>query len=89
MIKVESSNVKSVGYNENTLYVLFKNGGLYQYKDVPVKIYDELLVAESVGKYLNKEIKKVYEVERIWDDEPKYKVLTDVADLVNEIEEGE
>jgi len=76
MIKVESSNVKSIGYSDNTLYVLFKNGGLYQYKDVPVKVYDDMLVAESVGIYLNKEVKKVYETERIWDDDPKYMMLT-------------
>jgi hypothetical protein len=75
MYNVESSNVKQIGYDNNTLYVLFKNGGLYSYIDVPENIFEDLLDAESVGKTLNKDVKKIYECERVWDDDPIYKSI--------------
>jgi len=76
LINVESSNVKSVGYENNTLIVLFKNGGLYKYIDIPETVYDELLLAESIGKYLNTEVKKKkFVCERVWDDDALYKEL--------------
>lgn len=71
-IKVESSNVDKVGYGDNTLFVLFKNGGLYKYKEVPENIFNGLMNEESIGKALNKNIKKIYDVEQIWDDDPFY-----------------
>jgi hypothetical protein len=66
-IPVNSSNVAEVGYDPsaNTLEVLFKNGGLYQYFDVPQAVYEELIQAASVGKYLNTQIKLVYRYARI------------------------
>lgn len=72
LIKVDSSNVDKLGYENEMLYVLFKNGGLYKYKNVPLFHYQEIMKAESVGKYLNKEIKKVFESVRLWDDDPEY-----------------
>lgn len=75
MYDVESSNVKQIGYDENILFVLFKNNGLYKYADVPQNIFEDLLNAESVGKTLNKAVKKIYECERIWDDDPIYKII--------------
>jgi len=59
MKSVESSNLSSVGYNEETseLFVQFKNGGIYMYKDVPANVHAELISAESVGKYFNAHVK--------------------------------
>lgn len=55
--EVESSNVQAVGWdNENGMYVLFKNGGLYLYKDVTRQRAVACFRAESVGKYVNKKI---------------------------------
>ncbi len=57
--KVESSNIKSIGYDETDelLEVEFNNGGIYQYKNVPKKLYDEIIGAESVGKHFHANIK--------------------------------
>ena len=60
MIPVSSSNLASVGYENNTLYVSFNNGALYSYASVPRYVYEELLVADSHGKYLASHIKGIY-----------------------------
>jgi len=67
MIPVNSSNLKSVGYDEaeSILYVEFKANTLYEYYDVPSEVYEELLKAESKGKYYNAEIKTKYRVSKI------------------------
>ena len=58
---VTSSNVVSVGYDASseTLEVEFKNG-VYQYYNVPQLIYEQMMTAESVGKFLNVYIKPEY-----------------------------
>jgi hypothetical protein len=64
MIKVVSSNVVAVGYQGNDLYVDYKSGS-YVYKDVPKKVYDGLVNAESKGKYMHANVKGKYEYLRI------------------------
>jgi hypothetical protein len=56
---VESSNIKSIGYDtENKiLAVEFKHGGIYQYFDVPENIYEEFMNADSHGKYFSENIR--------------------------------
>jgi len=57
---VESSNVKSIGYDisKRILEVEFNDGSIYNYYEVPQLIYKELIEADSHGKYLDKHIKK-------------------------------
>lgn len=64
---VSSSNVESVGYDEDseTLEVEFKNGTLYQYFDVPQSAFNGLVNAHSVGGYLAENIKGVYRYSRV------------------------
>ncbi|AHG43241.1 MULTISPECIES: KTSC domain-containing protein [Pseudomonas] len=64
---VSSSNVESVGYDEDseTLEVEFKNGTLYQYFDVPQSAFNGLVNADSVGGYLAENIKGVYRYSRV------------------------
>lgn len=59
---VQSSNIASIGYDEdsNTLEIEFRNGGVYQYFDVPFHEYDDLMGAESKGQYLANHIKGHY-----------------------------
>lgn len=52
-VKVESSNIESIGYESGIMEVRFKNGGLYQYRGVSKDDYNELINAKSVGKHLN------------------------------------
>ena len=58
---VISTNVISVGYDATTetLEVEFKSG-IYQYYNVPQSIYDQMMISESKGKFLNVYIKPVY-----------------------------
>ena len=49
MIPVSSSNIASIGYENRTLYVLFHNGGLYAYSDVPESIYNELCLPHHMA----------------------------------------
>lgn len=61
---VQSSNVKSVGYEDGVLEVEFK-GGLYRYSEVPRSLFDELLDAESVGKFINDRVKPVFDFVKV------------------------
>lgn len=64
---VASSNIAEVGYDERqrTLEVLFHNGTVYQYFEVPPQIYTELLQSSSVGKYLNANVKGHFRYARV------------------------
>ena len=57
---VESSNIMSVGYDpvNMILEVEFKTGAVYQYYEVPQRIYDGLMAADSHGTYLAAYVKK-------------------------------
>jgi len=63
MIFVDSSNIESIGYNDDTqeLYVQFLSGGSYIYSDVPREIFDGLMNAPSKGSFLNREVKGIYQ----------------------------
>lgn len=65
MIKVESSNLYSIGYENNTLYILFNSGGLYKYMNVDFVVYKELLNATSKGKFFHQYIKNNYNYQKI------------------------
>jgi len=56
---VESSNLKSVGYDDNSaiLEVEFHHGAVWQYSDVMESAYHEMMSASSLGKYFNANIK--------------------------------
>ena len=58
-IPVASSNIASVGYDvENKiLEIEFHHGAVYQYFDVPKKVYEELMNSPSQGAYFMNEIK--------------------------------
>lgn len=66
-ILVSSSNVATVGYDSETqtLEIEFNNGGVYQYFDVSQDIYEALISADSVGKFLNANIKGYYRYARV------------------------
>ena len=57
---VVSSNIESIGYENSTLEIRFLSGGTYQYFAVPQHVYDELMAAESKGKYFASRIKDHY-----------------------------
>lgn len=57
-IKVESSNVVSIGYDEEkeTLEVEFKGGSVYHYYHVDKDTHSEFMKDESHGRFLRKVI---------------------------------
>ena len=57
---VVSSNINSVSYSEKGLTVVFKSGKEYLYPGVPKLLYEQMLDADSVGKFFNAEIKPNY-----------------------------
>ena len=67
MQPVSSSNIDSIGYDEQNqeVYVKFVNGSLYVYKGVPMHEYQNLLEAPSNGSYLNRNFKNVFPYERV------------------------
>ena len=68
MIPVTSSNIESIGYDKTSkeLNVKFKcNESTYVYKDVPQDKFDDLLAAQSVGKYHNVAIKGVFIFDKV------------------------
>lgn len=62
-----SSNIASIGYDPGTqtMEVEFTNGNVYQYFDVPQAVYEELMRAESAGRFLNAQVKGVYRYARL------------------------
>ena len=59
-VRVRSSNIESVGYEEHsqTLGVRFYGGGEYHYSGVPRRVYEGLLSASSVGRYFDRYVQK-------------------------------
>ena len=61
-----SSNVESVGWLNESLYVKFqRNNTLYRYDGVERAVYDEALKADSIGKYLVANVKDKYKVTKV------------------------
>lgn len=49
----------------STLRIVFLSGMVYDYKNVPEKIYKELKTSSSKGSYLNQNIKPYYDYEKV------------------------
>ncbi len=65
--KVESHNIKSIGYDVagQVLEVEFNTGALYQYFSVPDSIYDAFMRSSSKGKYFYANIRDKFEYKRV------------------------
>lgn len=79
LIKCRSSNVWGYGFDidpdarEGTLYLQFKNekggaGDIYRYYDVPLQIYNKLVVTPSKGHYFWKAIRNKYKYSKLTGD---------------------
>ena len=65
--QVDSSNILSLGYSkkERMLEVEFKAGTVYRYFNVNKELYEQMLKAESVGKYFHINIKGKYDFKKV------------------------
>ncbi|MCF6205295.1 MAG: KTSC domain-containing protein [Sulfurovum sp.] len=60
--EVESSMLAEVGYDAESsrLVVRFTRGPLYEYLDVPLSVWEDLLGADSVGSFFSNFIRNEY-----------------------------
>ncbi|HVZ19253.1 MAG TPA: KTSC domain-containing protein [Terriglobales bacterium] len=65
-VKIVSSNISEAGFDpaSRTLELMFVNGRVYQYFDVPQHVFDGLCNAPSAGQYFNQEIRGIYRFAR-------------------------
>jgi hypothetical protein len=65
VVSVNSGAISQVEYHnkKKTLEVLFRDGSSAVYKNLDRKVYEEMMEAESIGKYFNYNIRGVYEVD--------------------------
>jgi KTSC domain len=63
----ESSNISRFRYAQQTmvLTIEFKNGGRYDYYDVPERVFDGMKTAPSKGQYLAQNIKSRFRYARV------------------------
>ena len=75
-IPVKSSNLASVGYDEQAmkLEIEFLDRSIYEYIGVQKYVYSELMQAESKGKYFSKNIRdnRLYSCTQTY---PRYRML--------------
>jgi hypothetical protein len=64
---MHSSVVSAIIYDRAsyTMRVIFVSGAIYDYKNVPVKVFEAMKTSGSKGIYLNQNIKGQYEFEKI------------------------
>lgn len=65
--EVDSSNVHSLRYEESSkdLYVKFQSGQTYKYAKVDLVVFTGLKHADSVGRFLNQNIKPFHSYELV------------------------
>lgn len=61
-----SSMLKTIAYDDSKkeLIVTFASGGTYKYEEVPKSVFNEMINAESEGKYFLANIKGKYKFEK-------------------------
>jgi hypothetical protein len=66
-VRVESSVIASIGYDEKTraLDIEFRTGATWRYLDVPPEIYHALLAAESKGRFYNANLKHRFRAKKL------------------------
>jgi hypothetical protein len=66
-VLVQSKMLAAVAYNRDwqQLYLKFRSGEIYCYRGVPAELYQELLSADSKGKYFRGRILNRYPYQRI------------------------
>jgi hypothetical protein len=64
---VTSSNIMSIGYDDstNTLEIEFLTGGIYEYYNIPIDTYNELMNASSIGSYFSRNIRNIFPTQRV------------------------
>lgn len=64
-MQVESNHLKDVEYDGGVLTIEFRDGSAYNYSDVPVGIFQELMASPSKSAFFRANIKGVYEYTKV------------------------
>ncbi|MBE9045878.1 lysine--tRNA ligase [Pleurocapsales cyanobacterium LEGE 10410] len=66
LLKNQSTAIKDFDYDieQKTLRVVFGNGSVYKYSDVPESVYKDLKETSSVGQYFNSQIRDKFGFDR-------------------------
>jgi len=66
-LAVDSSDIVAIGYDEKSqvLEIEFKEGRIYQYFDVPAKVHELFMKADSYGEYFYASITKHYRYKKV------------------------
>jgi len=66
-VTIKSSNIKTASYDteSKTLTVTFNTSMIYEYYDVPWKIFTKFRSSPSQGKYFNANIKTNYKFKKV------------------------
>jgi len=64
---VESEMLVAAGYDQksHSLVAVFRTGETYRYKNVPSFLYERLMSADSIGKFMHKYILNRFDYERV------------------------
>ncbi len=64
---VKSVILRSVGYDAGTkvLEIEFQNGLVYQFLEVPPKVYRDLMNSGTMGKYFSEKIRPKFQTKQV------------------------
>lgn len=64
---VDSSSLRSIGYDRRsqTLEVEFKNGGIYRYAGISAELWNQLRLAESIGRFFQDHVRDRFPTTRV------------------------
>jgi hypothetical protein len=65
MVPVDSDPIEEVGFDAGELFVKFRDGGTYVYFVVPEAVFQAFMAADSMGRFLNQEIKPYYDCREV------------------------
>jgi len=63
----ESPNIENTRFDQRNsfLYITFKNGKTYRYIDVPKSVWDDMILAPSIGSFINRNLKGYFRYEQV------------------------
>lgn len=64
-VKITSSAISDLSYQDKTLYVRFNSGAVYLYFNVQQAVYKDFLQAESKGRYFMSTIRGRYRYQKM------------------------
>ena len=71
MHPVKSSNIEAIGHDGDALHVQYRNGTTYTYAGVPESHFHNAKSADSVGRYINANIKGTFDHAKLEPEQPE------------------